>query len=142
MDYSKLADEFLMLMHLLRRLKPQLKITESMHGEAFALYHIAARGEHMIPSEISSAVGISGARIAATLNSLENKGFITRQIDPSDRRRILVTLTETGKKQEETRRRQLSETIEKIMRQLGEHDAKEYIRITRKIAELAQMEEN
>ena len=138
MDYSKLADEFLEQMHVLRRLKPQQKLTESMHGEAMALHQIAKGGEQIIPSEISSAIGISGARIAATLNSLENKGHIIRRIDPSDRRRILVTLTEKGRAQEEAHRRQLSETIEKMLRQLGEHDAKEYIRITRKIIESAQ----
>ena len=138
MDYSKLADEFLEQMHIFRRLKPQQKLTESMHGEAMALHQIAKGGEQIIPSEISSAIGISGARIAATLNSLEKKGYITRQIDPSDRRRILVTLTDKGKVQEEAHRRQLSDAIEKMLRQLGEHDAKEYIRITRKMAESAQ----
>ena len=138
MDYSKLADEFLQYMHLFRRFKPQQKINESMHGEAFALHNIAMRGEQMIPSEISGAVGISGARIAATLNSLESKGYITRQIDPSDRRRILVALTDKGREQEETYRRMLSETIEKMLEQLGEHDAREYVRISRKMAELAQ----
>lgn len=138
MDYSKLADEFLQQMHFFRRFKPQQKINESMHGEAFALHHIAKSGEKIIPSEISEAMGISGARIAATLNSLEGKGYITRQIDPSDRRRILVTLTNRGREQEYEHRRQLTETIEKMLRQLGEKDAQEYIRLTCKMAELAQ----
>ena len=138
MDYSKLADEFMRLMPLFRKFKPQQEINESMHGEAFALHHIAQRGEQIIPSEISSAMEISGARIAATLNSLENKGYITRQIDPSDRRRILVTLTEKGREREEEYRKRLSEIIEKMLMQLGEHDAREYIRITGKMAELAE----
>ena len=141
MDYSKLADEFLEHMHILRRLKPQRKLSESMHGEAFALHYIATGGEQLIPSDISNAAGISGARIATTLNSLENKGYITRRIDPSDRRRILVTLTDKGRAQEEADRRKLMETIERMLTQLGEHDAKEYIRITRKIAELSQCED-
>ena len=142
MDYSKLVDEFLQHMHLFRKFKPQQTINESMHGEAFALHHIARSSAHIIPSEISDAMGISGARIAATLNSLEGKGYITRQIDPSDRRRILVTLTDKGREQEEAYRRKLTETIEKMLRQLGEHDAKEYIRITRKMAELAESNDN
>ena len=141
MNYSQLADEYLEQMHVFRKFKPQQKITESMHGEAFTLHYIAKSSAQMIPSEISSAMGISGSRIAATLNSLESKGYITRQIDLSDRRRIIVTLTEKGKKQEEEYRRQLSGMIEKMLRQLGEHDAKEYIRITRKMAELSQQQE-
>jgi len=141
MDYSKLADEYLEHMHIFRRNKPQQKLTESMHGEAMALHHIAKSSGQIIPSEISSAIGISGARIAATLNSLESKGYITRQIDLNDRRRILVTLTEKGREQEEAHRRQQFEIIKKMLEQLGEHDAKEYIRITRKMAELIQRED-
>ena len=138
MDYSELADVFLRHMHSFRKFKPQQRINESMQGEAFALHHIATSDGQVMPSEISNAVGISGARIAATLNSLENKGYITRQIDARDRRRILVTLTDKGKEQEEAYRRQLVETVEKMLRQLGEHDAQEYIRIMLKVAELAE----
>ena len=138
MDYTELAEEFLEHMHMFKRFEPQQKINESMRGEAFALHHIAINNGHVIPSEISEAMGISGARIAATLNSLENKGLITRQIDLSDRRRILVKLTDKGKEQEEAHRRMLIGTIEKMLRLLGEHDAKEYIRISRKMAELAE----
>ena len=141
MDYSKLADELLQQMRLFRKFKPQQMINESMRGEAFALHHIAINSEQMNPSEISDAIGISGARMAAVLNSLEKKGYITRQIDPCDRRQILVMLTEKGKVQEETYRHQLIETIDKMLRLLGEQDAREYIRISRKMAELAQREE-
>lgn len=141
MDYSKLADEYLEHMDMFRRFKPQQKINESMRGETFALHHIAMNSGPVIPSEISDAIGISGARIAATLNSLESKGYITRRIDLSDRRRILITLTDKGKEQEEAHRRMLCETVEKMLRQLGERDAKEYIRISRKMAELANCEE-
>ncbi len=138
MDYTKLAEDFLREMRAFRRFKPQKSINESMHGEAFVLHHIATSGNPVIPSEISEAMGISGARIAATLNSLENKCYIIRQIDTSDRRRILVTLTEKGREQEHACRRKLTETVEKMLRLLGEDDAKEYVRITRKMASLAQ----
>ena len=141
MCYAKLAEEFLEQMQVFRRFEPQQKINESMRGESFALHHIAMNNGHIIPSEISEAMGISGARIAATLNSLENKGYITRQIDLSDRRRIIVTLTDKGREQEEEHRHMLIATVEKMLRLLGEHDAKEYIRISRRMAELADNEE-
>lgn len=138
MCYSKLAEEFLEQMSLFRRFEPQQKINESMRGEGFVLHHIAMNKDHIIPSEISEAIGISGARIAATLNSLESKGCITRKIDPSDRRKILVELTDKGRAQDEEHRLMLIGVIEKMLRLLGEHDAKEYIRISRKMAELAE----
>lgn len=138
MDYLTLAEEFLEHMHMFKRFKPQQQINESMHGEAFALHQIALSNGRIIPSEISAAIGISGARIAATLNSLESKGHITRRIDPSDRRRIIVSLTDEGREQEEAHRRMLIGTIEQMLRMLGEHDAKEYVRISRKMAEMAK----
>ena len=138
MDYTKLAEEFLHRVHMFRKFKPQQQISESMHGEFFVLQHIALRESHVIPSEISDAMNISSARIAVTLNSLESKGHITRQIDTSDRRRILIKLTPEGKKRAENDRRMLLDTIVKMLMLLGEHDAKEYIRITGRMAELAQ----
>jgi len=137
MEYSELAEAFIEQMHLLRKFKPQRIIHESMHGEAFMLHNIATSENHMIPSELSSAMGISGARIAATLNVLESKGYINRQIDPSDRRRILVTLTEKGKEKDNEHRVKLIDMTEKMLRLLGEEDAKEYVRITKKLGELA-----
>jgi len=137
MDYSELAEAFIEQMHLLRRFKPQKIINDSLHGEVFMLHNIAASEDCMIPSELSNAMGISGARIAATLNGLESKGYVTRQIDPSDRRRILVALTDKGKEKNEAYRMELIYMTAKMLSLLGEHDAKEYVRITKKLGELA-----
>ena len=53
----------------------------------FVLTYISKHGGSVIPSEISNEMGISTARIAAALGSLESKGLITRRIDERDRRR-------------------------------------------------------
>jgi DNA-binding MarR family transcriptional regulator len=142
MDYTELTKEFLQQMRISRKYAPHQKIHESMRGEVFVLHHIAQRTEQIIPSEIADAMGLSGARIAATLNSLEKKGYINRQIDPSDRRRILVTLTDEGREQEGVNQRKLFESTERMLRFLGEHDAKEYIRITRRMNDFAQSDES
>ena len=141
MDYEKMAEEFLQKMFLFRKFKPHQQISESVHGEAFALQYITLHEDNVIPSEISEVMSISAARIAATLNSLENKGYITRKIDVNDRRRILIGLTSKGREQSEKYRKMIVEIAEKMLRLLGEHDAKEYIRITGKLAELAQNSE-
>ena len=52
---------------------------------------LSAHENGVIPSDISK-MGISSARIAAALNSLEKKAS-SRRIDTDDRRRILVNLT-------------------------------------------------
>ena len=139
MDYKVLATEFMQNMYLLNKARPQKQIHESMQGEAFVLGCLAHQEGSMLPSEISGIMNISTARIAATLNGLERKGLITRRIDVSDRRRILVDLTPEGKAFAEEQRQKMLENTARLLSMLGEHDAREYIRITGRMAELASL---
>lgn len=135
MDYSKLAVELLSKMQSLRKAKPQRNIDEALQGEAFVLNYIASHGDEVIPGEIGQEMNVSSARIAQTLNSIEKKGWITRQIDTSDRRKIIVKLTPEGKNEAEKLNQRVMDIATKMLAQLGEHDAKEYVRITGKLAD-------
>jgi DNA-binding MarR family transcriptional regulator len=106
-----------------------------MQGESFVLHYILHHEDSVLPSEICKIMGISSARIAAALNGLESKGVITRRIDTSDRRRILVDLTPKGKAMAEEQRQEMLENTSKMLSFLGEDDAKEYVRLTGKLAE-------
>jgi len=136
MDYSQLAAELLLKMQALRKMKPQKNIHESLQGESFVLHYIAHHGSDVLPGEISSEMDVSSARVAAALNSLENKGLITRQIDRNDRRRILVRLTPEGKETADRHQRKVVEGAAKMLALLGEDDAREYVRITGRLAEM------
>lgn len=135
MDYEKLASEFMEKMHLLKKAKPHHQFNESFHGEAFVIQYLSHRNCSVLPSEISQAMGTSTARIAAALNSLEKKGLITRQIDLSDRRRILVDITAAGKDLAKERHQEILERTSKLLSLLGEDDAKEFVRLTSKLVE-------
>jgi DNA-binding MarR family transcriptional regulator len=134
MDYSALAAELLDNMHLMRMKQTQRHIDESLHGEAFVLKCIARHAEDVLPSVISAEINVSSARVAQTLNSIEKKGLITRRIDADDRRRILVSLTPKGKQTAEAYLRFVIEDMAKMLASLGEKDAKEYVRLTGKLA--------
>ncbi|WP_313413281.1 MarR family winged helix-turn-helix transcriptional regulator [Sedimentibacter sp.] len=135
MDYEALARQFMECMHTIRRAGPQKPIEESMRGEAFVIQFLSHHGDSVLPSEISNIMGISTARIAAALNSLERKGWITRRIDTDDRRRILVDLTSEGKAHAEQHHRNMMENTIKLLSMLGEEDAREYVRLSKKLAE-------
>lgn len=47
-------------------------------------------------SELSKRFAIDPSTLVPTVDALERKGYITRQRDPADRRRVLLTLTESG----------------------------------------------
>jgi len=135
-DYPNLAMELLEKMQSLRRARPQRNITEALQGEAFVLHYIANHSPEVLPSEIGHEMDVSSARIAQTLNRIEEKGWITRQIDINDRRRILVRLTPEGKAAAENHRRIVLGIAAKMLSLLGEDDATEYVRITGKLADL------
>ena len=135
MDYTCLAYELMETMNQYKKRNMHKQINEAMHGEIFTLYYINKHKGNVIPSDISNEIGISTARVAATLNSLENKKMVTRTIDSSDRRRILVAMTPAGKKEIEKHIKRITDITINMLCYLGEDDAKEYVRIMKRLAE-------
>lgn len=135
MDYTALAREYMEILHRMRKRKSDKQINESLRGEQFVLSYVSHHSGSVIPSEISSEMGISTARIAATLGTLESKGLITRRIDESDRRRILVELTEQGRAKELAHTKTVMGVLVRMLEHLGESDATEFLRILKRIAE-------
>jgi len=138
MIYYELAKEFFQKMQLMQKSGLQRQINEGTHGEAFALHCIKEKQDETVPSGISTAMGISTARVAAALNSLESKGFITREIDLDDRRRIIVRLTPKGRDIADEQEKFFVNMITNVLMGLGEQDAKDYVRITGRLAEVFQ----
>lgn len=136
MDYERLAVELMQKMFLLGNARPNMDIAESMRGEMIVLHYIMRRDCPVKPSEISRAIKRTTARVAATLNSLEKKGLVTREIDERDRRRILVKLTPAGRETVGERHRDVLRMMSQMLSLLGEEDAREYVRITGRLADL------
>jgi len=133
MDYTDLAKQFIDISYNFARDHRQQIIDEATHGESFVLIILSKKSGSVLPSEISNEMRISSARVAAALNSLENKGLITRQIDKSDRRKILVDLTPEGRILAQERVQAVIHVASQILSMLGEDDAKELIRIFSRI---------
>ena len=133
--YTDLAKKFMHDSYRFRRHSQQKKVDEAMQGEAFVLLYAKMKGDSILPSEVSTEMNISSARIAAVLNSLENKGLVTRSIDPDDRRRVLVDLTQDGKALGEQYYHMVLGLTARMLAILGEQDAVELVRIMGKLAD-------
>lgn len=133
MDYDILAEEFLRSLQKLRKARQKINISDCVQGESFILAYLYEKQGYVIPKDISTAMGISTARIAAVLNSLENKGFVSRIIDKTDRRRILVELTDEGLQFTKEQRAEIKEQTSRMLGLLGGQDAKEFIRLMNKL---------
>jgi len=106
-------------------------------GEHFILKYLCDKDATVIPSEISEAMHTSTARISAALGSLEKKGQIRREIDKSNRRNILVTITEEGRERSRSELRYMKEIMLSIFTEMGEHDAVELVRLMKRFTEIA-----
>lgn len=137
MNYNELAEQLLKHIYFQRKNNRQHQINEFFQGEAFILQYVYQHKDGVFPNDISNSMSITTGRVAAALNSLEKKGFINREIYKNDRRQILVTLTQAGKEMAENQRNESIQRIIKMFESLGEHDAKEYVRIMGKLAGLS-----
>ena len=140
MDCEVLAEMLVDQTELLFRHGPHKLIGKNARGECFVLRCLARSKAPLLPSDLSEQSHASTARIAVVLNTLGKKGLISRAIDPTDRRRILVSLTNVGQEYVAVVRTQLREDMKHLLEELGEQDAREYLRITKRILQISQEE--
>jgi MarR family transcriptional regulator, organic hydroperoxide resistance regulator len=136
MDYQALALKMVESMYIISKNRPQRELGKSMRGEAFVMQYITLRGGPVAPSDMSQFMNISTARMAVALNGLEKKGLVTRRIDPADRRRILVDLTEKGREFATRQHNHMITHTVRVMEKLGEQDAVEFVRILGRLADM------
>jgi len=139
MDFQQLAEDFLEGNYASFKDGPQRRFDESMRGEAFVLLYLSRQPGSVQPGNLSAAMGVSTARIAAALNGLEKRGMVTRRIDTQDRRRILVDLTPEGRQAAQRHRQTILDHTARMFELLGEEDATEFVRIWDRFRELAPM---
>ena len=138
MDSELLAERLVDQTELLFRNGPQKQIGKHAQGECFVLRCLARSPKPLLPSDLIAMTQSSTARIAVVLNTLEKKGYITRAIDPADRRRVLVSLTSVGAEYVRSIRQQMRQRMRRLLVELGEADAEEYLRITERILSITQ----
>jgi DNA-binding MarR family transcriptional regulator len=109
------------------------KVDPHIRGELFVLKCIEMHSGSVIPSEISNLTDMSTARVAAVLGNLEKKELITREPDRTDRRKTLVALTDKGRALCARQFEHLAADVERLLRELGEPDATDFLRIIGRI---------
>lgn len=135
MDYNELAKQLVNMRASMPQVKMEHAMSQMARGEILALNYIAANRNKVYPKDMSKALMLTTARIAAMLKSLENQKLITRIPDPSDSRQVIVELTEAGASVVEERRDAMIKAVAKMLESLGEEDAEAYVRIQKKLIE-------
>ena len=54
-------------------------------------------GKPRAANELCDFVGLSNSRVSRVINTVESKGYITREMGTTDKRQMIFTLTDSGK---------------------------------------------
>ena len=105
---------------------------KAVGGEMAVMRALLLAGGSLTPSELADQAWVSNARVANILKALEQKGWIEREHSKEDRRRVIVTITDKGRQDIETKRRDFEHRAASFLEQLGEEDTREMVRLLRR----------
>ncbi|MDT3331700.1 MarR family transcriptional regulator [Microbacterium sp. KSW-18] len=81
---------------LARRLRSQRAVDTMSDGQFAVLAGLKVHGPHTL-GELAERERVSAPSINRTVNCLEELGYLTRTPDESDRRKVVIDLTEPGR---------------------------------------------
>lgn len=129
-------DEARELLLKLRSCRPRSffgKVDESQRGTGFILGHLRDSDHEVVAGELARELGVSTARIAALLKTMEKNGLIIRQRSAEDARRTVVKITRAGIEYNERIREFIISRMELLIEKVGAEELEEFIRISDKI---------
>lgn len=138
MDNTKYTEDFIRTMGKLIKSFAHKNSGEFTRGEMFILNFLLDSDRSVQPRDICEVMMISSARVAAALKSLEEKGWVQRQGDQNDRRKVLVSITESGKKAVLEKRKAVELHTNNILNNLDEDQICEFLRLSQAIIDVSE----
>ncbi len=89
-------------------------------------------------ADIQSQLHVTKPAVSQTINSLEKKGFIKREINSSDRRRFIITLTPKGRRVTQAVKKHTDKMISEIIARFGEDNTKQLISLFNRFADISE----
>lgn len=109
----------------------------SLKGENLLLMILSDLGGSGTPGKIIERLDFTGARLSAIIKSMESKGLVERKKHSADKRSTIVALTDEGREHYIRLRAEIVSNALTIIEQLGEQDVCEFLRIIKRLAEIA-----
>ncbi len=141
-DTKLLESQLLRMMRRLKQINLNLFSEQIVYQEYQALLQLHECGETggMKSSQLAQRLGIAPSALSRMLNGMEGRRLIQRRVDPSDRRNVLLTLTDQGEQTRSEIYQRLSAVRERMIRRMGEANVKEMIRLGNRLADLLEDE--
>ena len=78
-------------------------------------------------TSVREYLAVTKASVSQMLASLEKRGLLVRQIDPANRRNLIVTLTPVGIERLRKKEFQVERRVQELLTELGRTDALQFI---------------
>lgn len=135
MDYEKLAGELVEVRLLAPRLDLENELQKLIRGSGQVLNYLYEREDlTTFPSAMAVELNQSSSRIAVVLRDLEKEQLIVRLHSKRDCRKFEISLSNRGRKKTEEIRKEVISSTAELLERLGDEDAKEYVRLQRKLS--------
>lgn len=89
-------------------------------------------------TKIAPLLGLEARSLTRMLKTMEEKGFISRQPDPTDRRLVRIFLTELGKKKKEVSRKTVRAFNKAVQEQIPQADLDSFFRTMQHINRIVE----
>lgn len=108
-------------------------LSDGVSGMCVVLKILSDAQKELSAGDISDIFGVSTARTAVILNTLEKKGLISKSKSEEDARKTIVSITDEGRKTLEERKKILFFEIDKFLGKLDERETQELYNILQKL---------
>jgi DNA-binding MarR family transcriptional regulator len=88
-------------------------------------------------SDLQKMHNITKPAISQMLNGLEHKGYISREMDKDDRRKVSVTLTDKGKAMLEETKKFADKTLDETIERFGEDNIRQLISLFNRLIDIS-----
>ena len=122
----------------IRPIKFFSKIDGVSAGKRFVLGYLSENDGEIYASSLSNIMNISRARISIMLDSLIQKGYITKEVSTNDARKEVVSITPLGLEEANKDKKEINDVIIKVVNLVGYDKVMEFIDIAKKIKEVLQ----
>ena len=113
--------------------KPKFDQNEGFHGIFPVLAELSKIEDGLAAGDIAEKFQISTARVAKILNYLEEKNYVTRKKQESDKRVTIVCITEEGKTFLEDFKMKRANDMTYALEGIPDSDIETFISVTEKI---------
>ena len=140
---NQLKGQLIQAMMRFRKIGSPINAGHEIHmGELMVMSMIAQRAtdsdKNVNVSDIHDNHHMTKPAISQMFNALEKKGYINREINKNDRRKVKVTLTPQGEDILKKTKDSLDQTMDTLIARFGEDNTRQLIALFTRLADISE----